>query len=159
MFPKCKLRKRSKMKKVQNHNYRDVARYCTAYCGSGRALVFAEHRRNVCEPQPNRYSSRQVWDSARPQCFSRKVPWSRKSQRLWHHNLSKEQTLALGEKIKELFPDGNADSRRFTIGIEDVMPNDLTKLFNDEMFSNLEISGSYCGVIIDLTVSPVHPWR
>lgn len=44
---------------------------------------------------------------------------------------SKEQTLALGEKIKELFPDGNADSRRFTIGIEDVMPNDLTKLFND----------------------------
>ena len=25
---------------------------------------------------------------------------------------SKEQTLALGEKIKELFPDGNADSRR-----------------------------------------------
>lgn len=78
---------------------------------------------------------------------------------------SKEQTLALGEKIKELFPDGNADSRRFTIGIEDVMPNDLTKLFNDEMFSNLEISGSYCGVIIDfdsvpgasMTVSPYAP--
>lgn len=78
---------------------------------------------------------------------------------------SKEQTLALGEKIKELFPDGNADSRRFTIGIEDVMPNDLTKLFNDEMFSNLEISGSYCGVIIDfdsvpgasMTVSPCAP--
>lgn len=78
---------------------------------------------------------------------------------------SKEQTLALGEKIKELFPDGNADSRRFTIGIEDVMPNDLTKLFNDEMFSNLEISGSYCGVIIDfdsvpgasVTVSPCAP--
>ena len=75
---------------------------------------------------------------------------------------SKEQTLALGEKIKELFPDGNADSRRFTIGIEDVMPNDL---FNDEMFSNLEISGSYCGVIIDfdsapgasVTVSPCAP--
>ena len=65
---------------------------------------------------------------------------------------SKEQTLALGEKIKELFPDGNADSRRFTIGI-------------DEMFSNLEISGSYCGVIIDfdsvpgasMTVSPYAP--
>ena len=78
---------------------------------------------------------------------------------------SKEQTLALGEKIKELFPDGNADSRRFTIGIEDVMPNDLAKLFNDEMFSNLEISGSYCGVIIDfdsvpgasMTVSPYAP--
>lgn len=78
---------------------------------------------------------------------------------------SKEQTLALGEKIKELFPDGNADSRRFTIGIEDVMPNDLAKLFNDEMFSNLEISGSYCGVIIDfdsvpgasVTVSPYAP--
>lgn len=78
---------------------------------------------------------------------------------------SKEQTLALGEKIKELFPDGNADSRRFTIGIEDVMPNDLAKLFNDEMFSNLEISGSYCGVIIDfdsvpgasMTVSPCAP--
>lgn len=78
---------------------------------------------------------------------------------------SKEQTLALGEKIKELFPDGNADSRRFTIGIEDVMPNDLTKLFNDEMFSNLEISGLYCGVIIDfdsvpgasVTVSPCAP--
>ena len=78
---------------------------------------------------------------------------------------SKEQTLALGEKIKELFPDGNADSRRFTIGIEDVMPNDLTKLFNDEMLSNLEISGSYCGVIIDfdsvpgasMTVSPCAP--
>lgn len=78
---------------------------------------------------------------------------------------SKEQTLALGEKIKELFPDGNADSRRFTIGIEDVMPNDLAKLFNDEMFSNLEISGSYCGVIIDfdsvpgasVTVSPCAP--
>lgn len=78
---------------------------------------------------------------------------------------SKEQTLALGEKIKELFPDGNADSRRFTIGIEDVMPNDLTKLFNDETFSNLEISGSYCGVIIDfdsvpgasMTVSPYAP--
>lgn len=78
---------------------------------------------------------------------------------------SKEQTLALGEKIKELFPDGNADSRRFTIGIEDVMPDDLTKLFNDEMFSNLEISGSYCGVIIDfdsvpgasMTVSPYAP--
>lgn len=78
---------------------------------------------------------------------------------------SKEQTLALGEKIKELFPDGNADSRRFTIGIEEVMPNDLTKLFNDEMFSNLEISGSYCGVIIDfdsvpgasMTVSPYAP--
>ena len=78
---------------------------------------------------------------------------------------SKEQTLAIGEKIKELFPDGNADSRRFTIGIEDVMPNDLTKLFNDEMFSNLEISGSYCGVIIDfdsvpgasVTVSPYAP--
>ena len=78
---------------------------------------------------------------------------------------SKEQTLALGEKIKELFPDGNADSRRFTIGIEDVMPNDLTKLFNDETFSNLEISGSYCGVIIDfdsvpgasMTVSPCAP--
>lgn len=67
---------------------------------------------------------------------------------------SKEQTLALGEKIKELFPDGNADSRRFTIGIEDVMPNDLTKLFNDEMFSNLEISGSYCGVIIDFDSVP-----
>ena len=52
---------------------------------------------------------------------------------------SKEQTLALGEKIKELF--------------------------NDEMFSNLEISGSYCGVIIDfdsvpgasMTVSPCAP--
>lgn len=78
---------------------------------------------------------------------------------------SKEQTLALGEKIKELFPDGNADSRRFTIGIEDVMPDDLAKLFNDEMFSNLEISGSYCGVIIDfdsvpgasVTVSPCAP--
>lgn len=78
---------------------------------------------------------------------------------------SKEQTLALGEKIKELFPDGNADSRRFTIGIEDVMPNDLAKLFNDEMFSNLEISGLYCGVIIDfdsvpgasVTVSPCAP--
>ena len=78
---------------------------------------------------------------------------------------SKEQTLALGEKIKELFPDGNADSRRFTIGIEDVMPNDLAKLFNDEKFSNLEISGSYCGVIIDfdsvpgasMTVSPYAP--
>lgn len=78
---------------------------------------------------------------------------------------SKEQTLALGKKIKELFPDGNADSRRFTIGIEDVMPNDLAKLFNDEMFSNLEISGSYCGVIIDfdsvpgasMTVSPYAP--
>lgn len=78
---------------------------------------------------------------------------------------SKEQTLALGEKIKELFPDGNADSRRFTIGIEDVMPDDLAKLFNDEMFSNLEISGSYCGVIIDfdsvpgasMTVSPYAP--
>lgn len=78
---------------------------------------------------------------------------------------SKEQTLALGEKIKELFPDGIADSRRFTIGIEDVMPNDLAKLFNDEMFSNLEISGSYCGVIIDfdsvpgasMTVSPYAP--
>lgn len=78
---------------------------------------------------------------------------------------SKEQTLALGEKIKELFPDGNADSRRFTIGIEDVMPNDLAKLFNDETFSNLEISGSYCGVIIDfdsvpgasMTVSPYAP--
>lgn len=78
---------------------------------------------------------------------------------------SKEQTLALGEKIKELFPDGNADSRRFTIGIEDVMPNDLAKLFNDEMFSNLEISGSYCSVIIDfdsvpgasVTVSPCAP--
>lgn len=78
---------------------------------------------------------------------------------------SKEQTLALGEKIKELFPDGNADSRHFTIGIEDVMPNDLAKLFNDEMFSNLEISGSYCGVIIDfdsvpgasMTVSPCAP--
>ena len=78
---------------------------------------------------------------------------------------SKEQTLALGEKIKELFPDGNADSRRFTIGIEDVMPNDLAKLFNDERFSNLEISGSYCGVIIDfdsvpgasMTVSPYAP--
>lgn len=78
---------------------------------------------------------------------------------------SKEQTLALGEKIKELFPDGNADSRRFTIGIEDVMPNDLAKLFNDEMFSNLEISGLYCGVIIDfgsapgasMTVSPCAP--
>lgn len=78
---------------------------------------------------------------------------------------SKEQTLALGEKIKELFPNGNADSRRFTIGIEDVMPNDLAKLFNDEMFSNLEISGSYCGVIIDfdsvpgasMTVSPYAP--
>ncbi len=67
---------------------------------------------------------------------------------------SKEQTLALGEKIKELFPDGNADSRRFTIGIEDVMPNDLAKLFNDEMFSNLEISGSYCGVIIDFDSVP-----
>lgn len=74
-------------------------------------------------------------------------------------------STALGEKIKELFPDGNADSRRFTIGIEDVMPNDLTKLFNDEMFSNLEISGSYCGVIIDfdsvpgasMTVSPCAP--
>lgn len=67
---------------------------------------------------------------------------------------SKEQTLALGEKIKELFPDGNADSRRFTIGIEDVMPNDLAKLFNDEMFSNLEISGSYCGVTIDFDSAP-----
>ena len=74
-------------------------------------------------------------------------------------------STALGEKIKELFPDGNADSRRFTIGIEDVMPNDLAKLFNDEMFSNLEISGSYCGVIIDfdsvpgasVTVSPCAP--
>ena len=63
-------------------------------------------------------------------------------------------STALGEKIKELFPDGNADSRRFTIGIEDVMPNDLAKLFNDEMFSNLEISGSYCGVIIDFDSVP-----
>ena len=45
------------------------------------------------------------------------------------------------------------------------MPNDLAKLFNDEMFSSLEISGSYCGVIIDfdsvpgasVTVSPCAP--
>ncbi|HRM26102.1 MAG TPA: hypothetical protein PKZ81_07685, partial [Clostridia bacterium] len=59
----------------------------------------------------------------------------------------------------------DADSRRFTIGIEDVMPDDLAKLFNDEMFSNLEISGLYCGVIIDfdsapgasMTVSPCAP--
>ena len=67
---------------------------------------------------------------------------------------SKEQTLALGEKIKELFPDGNADSRRFTIGIEDVMPNDLAKLFNDEMFSNLEISKDVTTALGIVTYNP-----
>ena len=74
-------------------------------------------------------------------------------------------STALGEKIKELFPDGNADSRRFTIGNEEEMPNALAELFNDDMFSYLEISGSYCGVSIDVdsvpgasvTVSPCAP--
>lgn len=69
---------------------------------------------------------------------------------------SEEQTLALGEKIKELFPNGNANNRRFTIGIEGVTPDKLATLFNDDSLLTFEFSRTevYHGMIFDFYSEP-----
>lgn len=166
MFPKCKLRKRSKMKKSTKITIIAMSLVIALLIAAVGVLWYSL---NTAETFANRSRTDIALGkyeilrdrSASPEKFLEAA----KAKDYDIIIFSKEQTLALGEKIKELFPDGNADSRRFTIGIEDVMPNDLTKLFNDETFSNLEISGSYCGVIIDfdsvpgasMTVSPYAP--